>query len=128
MFRFAGFHITLFEQDIHIPAMVIFALCLVVVVLMIYFNIKKRRHRSASIKYSDLKIVKRTVKSGRQKYRFVLSVLRIAAAMLFVIAFARPQAGTENREVSTEGIDIMLTGDVTLGGLYQVHKKCNVIK
>jgi len=113
VFRFAGFHITLFQQDIYIPALAIFGLCLAVVAFMIYFNITKRRHYSASIKYSDLNIVKRSVKSGRQKYRFLLSVMRITAVVILVIAFARPQAGTENREVSTEGIDIMLALDVS---------------
>ena len=53
MFRFAGFHITLFEQDIYIPALVIFAVCAAIIALMIYFNLKKRRYHSASIKYSD---------------------------------------------------------------------------
>lgn len=113
MFRFAGFHITLFEQDIYIPALVIFAVCAAIIALMIYFNLKKRRYHSASIKYSDLKIVKRSVRTGRQKLRFILPVLRILALVLFVVAFARPQAGTENREVSSEGIDIMLALDVS---------------
>ncbi|PKK84801.1 MAG: aerotolerance regulator BatA [candidate division Zixibacteria bacterium HGW-Zixibacteria-1] len=113
MFRFAGFHITLFEQDIYIPALVIFAVCATIIALMIYFNLKKRRYHSASIKYSDLKIVKRSVRTGRQKLRFILPILRILALVLFVVAFARPQAGTENREVSSEGIDIMLALDVS---------------
>ncbi|HDL03258.1 MAG TPA: VWA domain-containing protein [candidate division Zixibacteria bacterium] len=113
MFRFAGFHITLFEQDIHIPALAIFIIFAAVIALMIYYNLKKRRYHSASIKYSDLKIVKRSIKTGRQKLRFILPALRIIAVILFVIAFARPQAGTENREVSTEGIDIMLALDVS---------------
>jgi len=113
MFRFAGYHITLFGQDIHVSALLIFAVAIIVIGLMIYYNIRKRRYHSASIKYSDLEIVKRSAKSGRQKFRFLLIILRIAAVALLVIAFARPQAGTENREVSTEGIDIMMALDVS---------------
>jgi len=33
--------------------------------------------------------------------------------IFFIVAFARPQAGTENREVATETIDIMLALDVS---------------
>ena len=113
MFRFAGFHITLFEQDIYIPALAIFIVFAAAIALMIYYSLQKRRYHSASIKYSDLKIVKRSIKTGRQKLRFILPAMRVIAVILFIIAFARPQAGTENREVSTEGIDIMLALDVS---------------
>lgn len=113
MFRFAGFNITLFDYDIHISALIIFAVCAALIALMVYFQLKKRRYQSASIKYSDLQIVKRSAKSGRQKFRFILPALRILALILLVIAFARPQAGTESREVSSEGIDIMLALDVS---------------
>ena len=113
MFRFAGFNITLFDHDIHISAWIIFGVCAAIIALMIYFQLKKRRYQSASIKYSDLQIVKRSAKSGRQRFRFIMPVLRIMALIILVVAFARPQAGTESREVSSEGIDIMLALDVS---------------
>ncbi len=113
MFRFAGFHITLFEQNIHIPAVVIMLICAAVIALIVYHKFRKGRAESVSIKYSDLKIVRRAAKTGRQKFRFVLTLLRIFAITAFVLAFARPQAGTENREVSAEGVDIMLALDVS---------------
>jgi len=113
MFRFAGFHMTLFEQEINIPAVAIFIIGAIIIAALIYFNITRRRYKSASIKYSDLKIVKRSARSGKQRFRFILSVLRILAVAALILAFARPQAGTENREVSTEGIDIMLALDVS---------------
>ncbi len=113
MFRFAGFHLNLFDKDISISAWIIFAVGLAAIIAMIAYRIRTGRFNTASIKYSDLKIVKRSVKSGRTRFRFLLSVLRIAALVLFIIAFARPQAGTENREVTSEGIDIMLALDVS---------------
>ncbi len=113
MFRFAGFHLTLFEQDIVIPALIIFIVGAAIIALMIYHQLTQKRIRSASIKYSDLKIVKRSARTGRSRFRFILTVLRIAAVALLIVAFARPQAGTENREVSSEGIDIMLALDVS---------------
>jgi len=113
MFRFAGFHITLFDQDIGISAIIIFLASAVVLGLMGYSFLKRRRLQSASIRYSDLKIVKRSAKTGRQRFRFLLSVLRIMAIAFLIVAFARPQAGTENREVTSEGIDIMLALDIS---------------
>lgn len=113
MFRFAGFHLNLFEQEFSISPWIIFAVGLTAIVAMIVYRIRTGRFNTASIKYSDLKIVKRSVKSGRTKYRFILSVFRVAALVLFILAMARPQAGTENREVTSEGIDIMLALDVS---------------
>jgi len=113
VFRFAGFHLNLFEQEFSISPWIIFAVGLTAIVAMIVYRIRTGRFNTASIKYSDLKIVKRSVKSGRTKYRFILSVFRVAALVLFILAMARPQAGTENREVTSEGIDIMLALDVS---------------
>jgi Ca-activated chloride channel family protein len=113
MFRFAGFHITLFEHEYVLPAIAIFLIAAVLIVFMIYFYLKKRRLQSATVKYSDLKIIRRSARSGRQRFRFLLIVFRILAIAFFIIAFARPQAGTENREVSAETVDIMLALDVS---------------
>ena len=113
MFRFAGFHITLFELEIFIPAIVIFILGAVIIALMIYYQLTQKKLRSASIKYSDLKIVKRAARTGRSRFRFILFLFRVLTVAVLIIAFARPQAGTENREVSSEGIDIMLALDVS---------------
>jgi Ca-activated chloride channel family protein len=113
MFRFAGFHMTLFEHELALSATIIFLIGVALAILIVYHNIRRRHSQSASIRYSDLKIVKRSAKSGRQRFRFLLTVLRIAALALLLVAFARPQAGTENREVTSEGIDIMLALDVS---------------
>jgi Ca-activated chloride channel family protein len=40
-------------------------------------------------------------------------VLRIAAIFIFILALARPQAGQKEEEIITEGIDIMLTLDIS---------------
>ncbi|MBN2226901.1 MAG: VWA domain-containing protein [candidate division Zixibacteria bacterium] len=80
---------------------------------MVLYRLKKGRVYAATIKYSDLKIVKRSAKTGRAKWRGILTVMRIVAVALLAVALARPQAGTENREVTSEGIDIMLALDVS---------------
>lgn len=114
MLEFAGLSINIFEiVDLTVPAIVIFGLGLVAVILMLLYYLKRGRFKSATIKYSDIRIVKRAARSSRQKYRFVLLLLRILAVLLFVVAFARPRKGTEYTEITSEGIDIMLALDVS---------------
>ncbi len=113
MFRFAGFNVTLFDQNLAISPYIILAVGLALAIAMIVYRIRTGRFKSATIKYSDLKIVKRSAKTGRSRFRFLLTVFRVAALLLLFLAFARPQAGTENREVTSEGIDIMLALDVS---------------
>jgi len=40
-------------------------------------------------------------------------ILRMAAIFIFILALARPQAGQKEEEIITEGIDIMLTLDIS---------------
>lgn len=113
MFRFAGFQMSLFEKEIAVSATAIFVVAAILIGLIIAHQLLRKKADSASIRYSDLKIVKRSAKTGRARFRFILSVLRVLALALLAVAFARPQAGTENREVSSEGIDIMLALDIS---------------
>lgn len=113
MFRFAGFQMSLFEKEIAVSATAIFVVAAILIGLIVAHQLLRKKADSASIRYSDLKIVKRSAKTGRARYRFILSVLRVLALALLAVAFARPQAGTENREVSSEGIDIMLALDIS---------------
>ncbi|MEA2031857.1 MAG: VWA domain-containing protein [candidate division Zixibacteria bacterium] len=99
--------------DIDIPAAIIFAVGALIILAMLLYHFKRKRFRSASVKYSDIRIVKRAARSSRQRFRFVLLVLRVLAVAVFIVAFARPRAGTEYREVTSEGIDIMMTLDVS---------------
>jgi len=112
--EFGGLAINLFDViDTTIPASVIFVLGGLVVLLMILRQLRSRRAVTASIKYSDLRIVKRAARSNRQRFRFLLWVLRILAVVLFFVAFARPRSGTEITEVTSEGVDIMVALDVS---------------
>jgi len=112
--EFAGLKFNLFNIiDTTIPALVLFLIGLLVIIVMILYHSRRKRFRSATIKYSDVRIVKRAARSSKQKYRFLLTVFRICAIALLIIGFARPRAGTEYKEVTSEGIDIMLALDVS---------------
>jgi Ca-activated chloride channel family protein len=112
--EFSGFSINIFDLvDVNVPSMIIFIVGLLIVMAMLIYHIRRKRFKSATIKYSDIRIVKRAARTQRQRYRFLLTVLRIAAIILFVVAFARPRSGTEYQEVTSEGVDIMLLLDVS---------------
>jgi Ca-activated chloride channel family protein len=112
--EFAGLSFSIFELiKTTIPAAIIFIAGAVVLVGILYYHLRRKRFKSATIKYSDVRIVRRAGRTHRQRYRFMLTVLRIMAVALFFVAFARPRSGTEYTEVTSEGIDIMLALDVS---------------
>jgi Ca-activated chloride channel family protein len=112
--EFFGLGLNLFGIiDITVPPELIFVLGLLLLVGMLLYYLRRQRFRSATVIYSDIRIVRRAARSRRQKYRFLLVVLRLLAVTLFVVAFARPRSGTEIREVTSEGVDIMVALDVS---------------
>jgi Ca-activated chloride channel family protein len=112
--QFGGLSFSIFELiKTTIPAVIIFLTGAVVLVGIFYYHLRRIRFKSATIKYSDVRIVRRAGRTRRQRYRFMLTVLRVAAVALFFVAFARPRSGTEYTEVTSEGIDIMLALDVS---------------
>lgn len=125
---FGGFAINVLDiLDTTIPALIIFLLGAVLVAGMAYYYIRRRKFTSASIKYSDIRIVKRAARSSRQRYRFVLSALRLLAISFFIVAFARPRSGTEVVDVKSEGIDIMTLLDISSSMLAEDFKPENRI-
>ena len=112
--EFFGLGLNLFDIiDLTVPPELIFILGLLLLVGMLLYYLRRQRFRSATVIYSDIRIVRRAARSRRQRYRFSLVVLRLLAVMLFVVAFARPRSGTEIREVTSEGVDIMIALDVS---------------
>jgi len=112
--EFAGFSVNLFDVlDITVPAFVLFIIGGLVLAVMAYYYFRRKRFKSATIKFSDLRIVRRAGRTSRQRYRFILPVLRMLAVLLFIVALARPRSGTEYTEVTSEGIDIMMALDVS---------------
>jgi Ca-activated chloride channel family protein len=112
--EFAGLTISLFDKtEFRIPPYIIFIAGGVLVAAMLWYQLRFRRVKSATIKYSDIKIVKRAARTNRQRFRFLLTILRVGALILLIVAFARPRSGTEYQEVTSEGIDIMMCLDVS---------------
>ena len=112
--EFFGLGINIFDfVDITVPPVVIFVAGAVVLAGMIWHYASRRSSRSVAVKFSDVRIVSRAARTHRQYYRLILPLLRITAVVLFMVAFARPRSGTETREITSEGIDIMIALDVS---------------
>ena len=94
-----------FEDPQHFIWMLIF------VPIVLYLYIKQRSNGQVS--FSSLKNLKKLKPSAILKARHILIGLRVAALMLMVIALMRPQKGIQETKIETEGIDIILSIDVS---------------
>ena len=86
---------------------------LALIVPMIAYYVWRVRQGDAAIQISTVEGVLRAPKSVRYYLRHLPFVLRTAAYALLVVALARPQGIEQNVRTSTEGIDIMLSIDVS---------------
>jgi len=87
-------------------------LWLLIIPLMVFFYRSKKR-RKASLRFSDISLLKQIRPSRSLRWRHLVFILKAAAIALIIIALARPQWGKRNRDVITEGIDIILTIDIS---------------
>lgn len=86
---------------------------LVLLVPAIAYYVWRTLQGGATIQLSSIEGVARAPKTLRYWLRHVPFVLRIAALGLAIVALARPQGIEENSRTNTEGIDIMLSIDVS---------------
>lgn len=80
---------------------------------MIAFYVLKQHKASASLIMPGLQPFRKAGRSFRNYLRHVLFALRTLAFIFLVIVLARPQATNKFQDMSTEGIDIMLTIDIS---------------
>jgi Ca-activated chloride channel family protein len=90
-----------------------FLYLLFLIPVMIGFYIVKQQKTFASLRVSGSQPFQKSPKTFRHYIRHVLFGLRTAAVTLLIIVLARPQATDNFQDVSTEGIDIMLTLDIS---------------
>ncbi len=88
-------------------------LLLLLMPILVYLYVVQGRQRQGSVQFSDLASLRSMGNTMWTRLRHVLFVFKLLGLVLLVVALARPQAGREKREMSAEGIDIMLTLDVS---------------
>lgn len=84
-----------------------------VLAVPIYAWYKLKYTKSAGMSFSSLTEMKKIKPSLTVRLQFLPVLFRSTALILFVIALARPQKGIEQVKLPSEGIDIMLTIDVS---------------
>lgn len=90
-----------------------FLYLLLLVPAIVAFYILKQQKAFASIRMPGLEPLQAPVKTFRNYLRHILFALRMIAISLLIIVLARPQSTDRFRDVSTEGIDIILALDIS---------------
>ena len=62
-----------------------------IIPVLIFWYIKRNKQASATLRYSNLGIIKTVKKSPVKRYRHLLFVLRLLVISLIIVGFARPQ-------------------------------------
>ncbi len=91
----------------------IFLVFIAVAAGLLFYYFRYKKAKAASIRYSDVNLVRRLKPSFRLRERHVMPVFRALAIVFLALALARPQSGRKGQEISAEGIDIMLVLDIS---------------
>ncbi len=87
-------------------------LLLLLVIPLIAWYVWKNYDKWASLRYSTIEpFVK--IRNAKKHLRHLPFILEIIAFSLLTIAFARPRKSYTNRQISTQGIDIVLAVDIS---------------
>lgn len=98
---------------------------LLIIPLMVFWYLKKRKSSGGTVRFSNLGVLKSVGRSWRYSLRHLVFVCRILAVIFLIIALARPQSGTTEEEVIAEGIDIILSLDISTSMLAEDFKPRN---
>ena len=105
-----------------------YLILLLLLPLMVWWYWRGRLRNTAKIMYSDIRLLKQVKPSLKQRLRPALFVIRLVAVALIVLALARPQSSHKEEEITTEGIDIVLTMDVSTSMLAEDFRPKNRIE
>lgn len=94
-------------------ASLFFLVLLLIVPLVIRRFWGRCRKKSGTLRFSNVSALKDALPEGWTRYYRVLSGLRIIVLILLILALARPQSDKGDESITTEGIDIVLTLDVS---------------
>ena len=86
---------------------------LLLVPLSILWYVLRHKKQEASVRFSDMKGFTQLPKTWKAYLRHLLFALKMAALALLIVAVARPQSSSTNSTSNIEGIDIVLTMDVS---------------
>ena len=88
-------------------------LALAALPMLLYRYVQETRRDRSSMRYSSLTLLSGIPPTLWTRLRHVLPTLRLVGLACLILAMARPQAGKEIVDLSAQGVDIMLTLDVS---------------
>jgi Ca-activated chloride channel family protein len=91
----------------------LFLYLLVAIPVMVAFYILKQHKTTASLRMPGLQPFSKAGTTFRHYLRHILFAFRTLAITLLIIVLARPQETDKFQDISTEGIDIVLTLDIS---------------
>jgi Ca-activated chloride channel family protein len=86
---------------------------LLLLIPLFIFWLRKNKNNKPSFTISTLKGLQYSATSTIQKWALILDVLRILSILFLVIALARPQNSNFNETINSEGLDIVLSMDIS---------------
>ena len=92
---------------------------LIIIPLLVIWYIFSGRKNQAYVKFSDTSFFNGMPRSWRIYARHILFVIEMCALALLIIALARPQSSSKSQKINVEGIDIVLTIDLSSSMLAQ---------
>ncbi|KAA3618216.1 MAG: VWA domain-containing protein [Calditrichaeota bacterium] len=105
-----------------------FFLSLLILIPVLLFWYFRRHRRKATIRFSNIGLLKQIKPGLGHHLRHSLFLLRLAVIAIIIIALARPQSGRTEEEITTEGIDIVLILDVSSSMLAEDFRPKNRIQ
>jgi Ca-activated chloride channel family protein len=102
-------------------------LLLLIPLFAVYLKLRGKR-RKIPVRFPTLEIFKATGPGLAARWRHLPMILRAAALILIVVALARPQKISQEKEIHTEGIDIMMALDISTSMLAEDFKPKNRIE
>jgi Ca-activated chloride channel family protein len=105
-----------------------FLILLLLLPLLGWWYWSKHQRLGGTIRYSNLDLLKNLPKPSNYWSRHLLLGLRLLALALIIFALARPQSGHTEEEVTTEGIDIVISLDISGSMLAEDFKPRNRIE
>jgi Ca-activated chloride channel family protein len=86
---------------------------LLLIPLLVWFRYFRRRKNHAPLVYSDTNLIRQVKFRGKLWPRYISPILKVLALILIILALARPRFARTFEEVRTQGIDIILTLDIS---------------
>lgn len=95
---------------------------MVILPLMLIWYIWRLKKHEGELNFSSFTLFKGINGSSKAKFRHLLFALRLVSLALIIAALARPQSRTSWKNTKTEGIDIVISMDVSLSMLAKDFK------